>query len=163
MLDSDDSLADGMGSRGRPGANPYLAEDVGDVGGNGTLADEQRVGNLSVRTPLGDQAEDIDLAGGQPFYFARTPRLAGDRSLCRGDHHRERFGNGLFKRQALACRHGRRKRLFAELGLGEGQVTIERDPVGRCEWRFRCRTLRSRGAEQPCRALRLRLRCCYSR
>ena len=56
-----------MRDRGRLAAvgGPELVEDVRRVDARRLPADEQRIGDLAVGPPGGDQSEDLDLAGRQ--------------------------------------------------------------------------------------------------
>ncbi len=45
--------------------NLQLSEDVGDVVAHGVGADKQACGDLGVGVALGDQTEDVALAGGE--------------------------------------------------------------------------------------------------
>src|SRR4051794_13738257 len=62
---SDD--AEGAGAAGGLGARVHveLAEDVGEVGRDRLLSDEQPLGDLAVGQPLGEEAQDLGLARGQ--------------------------------------------------------------------------------------------------
>src|ERR1700735_3005908 len=48
-----------------PGGELELAQDRGDVAFDGLDRDEQLTGHLLVGVPLGDQPQDLALAGGQ--------------------------------------------------------------------------------------------------
>src|SRR5690606_38584134 len=45
-----------------PGADAELAEDAGDVSGDGAHADEEVLGDLPIRVTTGNQAKHIELA-----------------------------------------------------------------------------------------------------
>src|SRR5688572_28514107 len=53
----------GMNGRGRPRRKVELAEDVRDMAVDGVLAHHEPLGDLSVRQPLRQQAQDITLTG----------------------------------------------------------------------------------------------------
>ena len=73
-----------MGDCGRLAATGHaeLGEDVGDVEAGRLLGDEQRLADLPVRPPLGDEGEDLGLARGKAKRF-------GLRMGCLG------FGGGM--------------------------------------------------------------------
>src|SRR6478735_5705529 len=50
-----------------PRTDPELCVDVRQVTGNGAFAEEQRGGDLSVRSSLGDESRDALLGRGQAF------------------------------------------------------------------------------------------------
>ena len=68
------------GDRGGLGAagGLQLAEDVGDVDRDGLGADEQLLADLAVRAALGDQRQDLALAGGERRRGAASSRTGAD-------------------------------------------------------------------------------------
>src|SRR5689334_4298096 len=60
-----DPLAQRVERRLGSAGQVQLGEDAADVGAHGALADHSAVGDLLVREPLGDQAQNLDLALGE--------------------------------------------------------------------------------------------------
>ena len=62
---SDHTVLEGEGRGGGTGADVELGEDVGEVAGDGLLAEDQLGGDLRVAAAGSDQAEDLGLACGE--------------------------------------------------------------------------------------------------
>src|SRR5579884_133572 len=81
-LASDETVAHGVGGGRGPRVDAELVEDVGDVAADGARADEEDGGDLAVGLPLGDQAQDVQLALRQPVHVRHLNgigRRGGDR------------------------------------------------------------------------------------
>src|SRR6266508_3414459 len=63
---ADDAVLDGEQAGSGPVGDGELAVDVLDVVADGLLADEQVVGDAAVGPAPGDQAQHLDLPGGEP-------------------------------------------------------------------------------------------------
>ena len=62
---SDEAVAVGDGRGGGAGGDAELGVDVGGVPADGLRADEERLADLPIRAPLGQQAQHLQLAGRQ--------------------------------------------------------------------------------------------------
>ena len=62
---SDEAVAEGGGGGGGAGGGAELGADGGDVLGGGAAGDEERCGDLLVRPPLDQQAQDVAFAGSE--------------------------------------------------------------------------------------------------
>ena len=73
----------GRGPGLAPILTPSLAEDVRHVDACGLHRDEERVGDLAVGTALGDEGDDVELAGGQAVAGRRATRPCRSRPRSR--------------------------------------------------------------------------------
>src|SRR5215211_3324744 len=71
---ADDAVLDGEQAGAGPVGDAELAVDVLDVVADGLLADEQVAGDVTVGPALGDQAQHLDLPGGEPGRPSLAPR-----------------------------------------------------------------------------------------
>ena len=92
-------------------AQVELLEDVGDVGLDRRVADEQPLGDLGVREALGDQAEDLELARGQLVDRLRRRRARAARELV--DH---ALGDGGGEQRVAGGDRAQRRRSAARAG-----------------------------------------------
>src|SRR5215204_4043659 len=90
--DSDEPALDSPRGGAGSGIDTELAEDVGDVGVDGAVADEKRGPNLAIGLPGDEQPEHLQLATSQPEFLVRD--RAGGRP-----RRRHRFSDGLLRRQ----------------------------------------------------------------
>ena len=62
---SGDAISEGEGGRGGAIVGVSLGEDIPDMDAHRVFAEEEGVGDIAIRLPSGDEAQDLDLTGGE--------------------------------------------------------------------------------------------------